>query len=119
MELTRIQSAEPLEFKYKDVIFKIKSRASEGDRLEVLLSARHEGGKLLISQAEYAKTVIKKFVLGWEGVTHEHKPIAYSFELLEEYFPRDPDGHNVLLLLANFIFDHTDIQKKESELKKG
>ena len=100
-----------LEFKWRDVVFKVKPRATSGDRLAVAL--RDE--KTL---ATYSLTLVERFVVGWEGVTQDGKPAPYSFKLLSEHMPSTASD-NALLSLAAFIWEKTDISSGlDKELKK-
>lgn len=116
MELLKPQA--PLKYKHGDVTFLIKPKASSGDRLEIILSgSANSKGAIVVSRADYIRALIKRFVVGWEGVTLDGKEVAYSFELLDENFPKQ-DGDDVMLMLGDFIFRNTDIKSGESELKK-
>ena len=107
----------PLEFKHEDVKFLVKPEATEEDRLEVLLSGRQEGENIVMSRAEYCKTVIRRMVVGWTGVKRKGEDVPYSFDELRN-FPRGT-GRNVLLELGGFIIENTDIAKpKNPDLKK-
>lgn len=116
MELKE-SDAKLLEFKHEDVTFHVKPESTEEDRLEVLLAGRQEGENVVMSRAEYCKTVIRRMVIGWSGVTRKGEPVPYSFDELR-HFPRS-EGKNLLLELGGFIIEHTDISKaKNSNLKK-
>ena len=100
-----------LEFKWQDVVFKIKRTANSGDRLAVALRDQK-------TLATYSLTLVERFVVDWEGVTQEGKPVPYSFKLLSESLPSTVED-NALLALANFIYENTDIAKGMDEgLKK-
>lgn len=117
MELKE-SDVKPLEYKHEDVKFLVKPEATEEDRLEVLLAGRQDGENIVMSRAEYCKTVIRRMVVGWEGVTRKGEAVPYSFEELRN-FPRGT-GKNVLLELGGYIIEHTDIAKpKNPNLKKG
>ena len=107
----------PLKYQHEDVTFLIKPEATEEDRLEVLLAGRQEGENVVTSRAEFCKTVIRRMVVGWEGVTRKGAAVPYSFDELRN-FPRG-SGKNLLLELGHFIIEHTDIAKpKNPNLKK-
>ena len=107
-----------LRFTFEDVIFLVKPEATEEDRLEILLSGRHEGDDIVMSRAEYCKTAIRRMVTGWENVKRGGQDVPYSFEELRN-FPRVA-GKNVLLELGGYIINNTDISKpKDAGLKKN
>ena len=101
----------PLEFKWRDVIFKVKPRANSGDRLAVFMRDQR-------TTAGYSLTLVERMVVDWEGVTQDGKPVPYSFQLLAEHMPSTMQD-NALVALADFIYAHTDIAKGVDEgLKK-
>ena len=116
MELKE-QNITPLTYKHEDVTFHIKPESTDEDRLEVLLAGRQDGENIVMSRAEYCKTVIRRMVVGWEGVSRKGEAVPYSFEELRN-FPWGT-GKNVLLELGGYIIEHTDIAKpKNPHLKK-
>ena len=119
MEL--IRPKEPLEFKYKDVVFLVKAQAADADRMEVLASGTGDGGaRITIPRAEFHRALIRCFVVDWRGVTIDKKEVPYSFEVFMRYFPtHEKKGHSVVVDLANFIVEKTDIFKKDELEKKG
>jgi hypothetical protein len=117
MEL-RKNHQKPLEFKYEDVTFLVKPRASEEDRMLVmLLGEQLPDGNVKFSRPDFCRLVVERMVVGWEGVTRDGKPMPYSFTALSE-FPRI-EGKNVYLEVGAFILQQTDIQKSEAELKNA
>lgn len=118
MELSRAK--EPLKFKYRDVTFLVKPHAVEADRLEIWASGKADDGKIVAPRAEFVKALIRCFVIGWEGVTQDGKPVPYSFETFVNLFPKQPkDETPVFLALGNFIYEKTDIAEQDIDAKNA
>ena len=110
MELEK-HDEKPLEFKWKDVTFKIKPRATAADRLAVAFRDQK-------TVASYSLTLIERMVIDWEGVTLNGQPVPYSFELLSKHLPSTAED-NALIGLAGFIWENTDIGSGlDKDLKK-
>ena len=106
-----------LKFNHDDMVFHVKAEATEEDRLEIILAGRQEGENVVLSRAEYCKTVIRRMVTGWENVKRKGVDVPYSYDELRN-LPRG-NGKNVMLELGGFIIEHTDIAKhKNHSLKK-
>lgn len=113
MEL--LQPNKPLEFVYKDVTFMVKSQCSAGDRAEILLAGENKGnGQVEYSRPAYMKTVLRRMVVGWRGVTVNGQEVPYAWELFDQRFPKD-DG--IMLELFNFVVEHTDLGKHKETVK--
>jgi hypothetical protein len=115
MDIKRLDS-KPLEFVYEDVVFFVKPRATEEDRMFVQLSGTSVGGAVKFSRPEYCKALIQSMVIGWKGVKIDGQEIRYEYELLAD-FPKVKD-RNVYIELGSFILVNTDIKKQDTELKK-
>jgi hypothetical protein len=116
MELLKEES--PLEFSCGDAVFLVKARATAHDKLQLDLCATSVDGNVAnFTQAQFADTVLKLFVVGWKGVTRDGKPAPYSYETLKSSFPSSKEK-DVLLELVSFIVDKTDVFKRDLELKK-
>lgn len=113
MEL--LEPKKPLEFKWKDVTFLVKPFCSAGDKAEILLAGESKGnGQFEFTRATYVKTVLRRMIVGWKGVTLRGQEAPYSFETLDQLFPKD-DG--VFAELFNFIHTHTDVGPHKEALK--
>ena len=116
MEL--VKHSQPLEFKYEDIVFLVKKHANAEDKMEVALSGKRDGNDIFWTRAEYCKTIIRRMVLGWKGVTQDGKEVPYSFDALCE-LPH-VEGRNVFLALGEFVMEHTDIRNsKAKDLKNA
>lgn len=118
MEL--IKPAKPLEFKHGDVTFFIKPNATSHDRFMSVMSGEMKSdGTIAVKRAEFNETILRNFIVGWEGVTQNGKPVPYSWEAFISSWPKEEDGKNIFVELTNFIFDKTDYHSKHEELKKA
>jgi hypothetical protein len=109
----------PLRFKYSDdVFFLVKPHANARD----IFNLRNCGtlkadGAVAIKGGDISDSVLQSFVVGWEGVQVDGKPVSYSWELFISSFPRD-NKRDVFLEVAAFIFEKTDINIKDKTGKK-
>lgn len=115
MEL--IEPSKPLEFIFKDVTFYVKPLCSAGDKAEILLIGENQGrGQVRVSAAAYVQTVLRRMILGWKGVTRQGREVPYSWEVFDQYFPKEDI---VVLPLFNFIIEKTDVGQHKAEIKNG
>ncbi len=100
-----VKAEKDLEFKWKDVTFKVRGVATSEDKFEInVLYGVDKEGKLKVPRSQFYRTAIKRFVKGWEGVTTDGKPVPFSMEALGN-LPIDPDGEDVMILLGSFIIN--------------
>lgn len=109
------EAGKVLEFPWKDVTFLVRARAVEEDRLEVWGIGKTEGDAIVATRADFARTLVRRFVVGWRGVTREGKEVSYSFKSLCESFPVAHGEKSVFLALSDFILTHTDFQESKAE----
>lgn len=117
MEL--IKSDKPLEFKKDGVTFYIKPRATSHDGFMAAMGGemRHDGS-ISMKRAEFNETILRGFIIGWDGVFIDGKPTPYSWESFVTGWPKEETG-NIFVELTNFIFDKTDFHKPHERIKKG
>jgi hypothetical protein len=115
MEL--MKQEKPLELKFEDVKFYIKPRATAFDIFTLRMNSEMNDGVVSLSSKTYYNGVIKSFILGWEGVTIDGKPVPYAWDLLITLFPKGKDK-DVFFELLDFILKNTDLTYKQEELKK-
>lgn len=117
MELRKPQIAR---FVWNDVTFLVNCRASSGDKFAIdtcnVGRKVKRGGTTIreVDQTTFGKLLIQLFVVGWEGVTSEGKPVPYTFEAIDD-LPADPK-RQVLTELCHFILKNVDIFK-DQEIK--
>lgn len=115
MEL--LEPKKPLEFVHKEVTFLVKPHCSAGDRAEILLSGEYKGrGQVEFSRSSYVKTVVRRMLVGWKGVTRGGKEAAYNWEDFDQFYPKDD---TVLMELFNFIYKNTDVGDHKAEVKNA
>ena len=116
MEL--LKQEKPLEFVHKGVKFFIKPHASEHDRFMALMVGDMKAdGSVIMRRSDFNETILRSFILGWEGVTENGKPISYSWEKFVMGWPKE-SGAGVFVELTNFILEKTDYSKSNEEIKK-
>ena len=119
MEL--VQEKAPLRFAWGDVTFLVKPQTTSGDKFEIDMAGRPVGntGQVEFSPAEFYRTLVRQFVVGWEGVTSEGKPVPYSYENLMRLPAQS--GDDVVIRLGIFIVENTDVTggKGEAALKNA
>lgn len=122
MELRRC--TQELEFKWKDVTFKIKAKATRGDQYEMHASMAGdvsvEDGKIIKAKPSHLfPWLIEHFVTGWHGVVDEHgKPVPWALKNLYD-LPAEP-GEDLILILGSYILNHTGVApaREADERKK-
>lgn len=114
MELIKQEIAR---FKHKDVTFLIRTQAVQADTFAM---KQTDTGRIVVKNGKaireadivaWGKLLVRIFVVGWEGVTQDGKPAAYSYDTLESSFPAEL-GDALFEDLANFIFANVSIFKK-------
>lgn len=119
MELQKV--GESVRFKWKDVVFHLRPKATAGDKHElVTLGELNEKGRSVIPQNKLYRKVIERFVTGWEGVTEGGKAVPFSVENMER-LPMD-GKEDVFLVLGGHImatcFPMDDESKKKDSSKQ-
>lgn len=114
-----IRSTETAEFKWKDVTFKFRAKATRGDQYEMHAamagSVGIEDGRLIkVKPGVLYPWVVERFVTDWNGVVDEHgKPVAWSIKNLLD-LPAEP-GEDLVLILGAHIFNHTGLIPSEAD----
>ena len=98
-----------IEFPHQDMAFLVKPHATDFDRFALTMTT---------SSLEYAEAIIRQMVTGWKNVTLAGKPATYSYALMKKAFPISAEK-SVMLQLAEFILDKTDIRPKEDTVAKN
>ncbi len=123
MELLKLNES-PARFPWKDVVFLYRTKVTTEDKFAIDMAGTvMKDGRVEFTVTEFYRTLVKTFVIGWEGVTDGAKPVPYSYDAFTR-LPSDPD-QDVLFKLAIKIgqdtgFLTTPEQKTaETELKNG
>lgn len=115
MELHRQTKGNGLTFKWKDVTFHVREKATAGDQHDlVTLVQSNKDGKAEIPRNRWYRKAIELFVESWEGVTENGSTVPFSLSALES-FPANKE-EDVILLLGSFI--HNNCFKELDESKK-
>jgi hypothetical protein len=116
MEL--VKQSENLVYTYKDIKILVRSKATAGDKFAVEESGKFnsETGKFDFNMVEFYRILVRRFVVGWEGVTDGGKPVAYSYDALSS-LPIDHE-QDFIIKLGMFIADKTGFSKVEAEASK-
>lgn len=117
-----LQKSKLLEYKWKDVVFYIRSQATAGDKHEMVVKMTRESeidkdGKITGKRSDNFPFIIERFVEKWEGVTYENGiAIPWSIENLYK-LPADPK-EDIVILLGSYIFNHTGLAPVDEGKKK-
>lgn len=119
MELLKEKKTEV--FEYQDVKFTIRTNVTVGDKFDFDTSGSiQEGDKITFKPWELYKTMIRLFVISWEGVTKDGEKVLWDFETFMSSFPTDSDGSDLVMKLGNFIADKTGVlRSKQGEERKN
>lgn len=123
MELL-ILDERPAEFKWKDVTFKYRTSVSSEDKFAVDTSGKIlKGDKIEFSFWDFYTTMIRVFVVDWNGVTSSGKPVPYSYETFLKKFPGDLQEDLIMLLGAKIAYATGFLQeekiKEKTKIKNG
>lgn len=118
MELLKPQ--DNLAFHWKDVVFKLRAKATTGDKYalsERFADARDKDGVVQPSKAQAFPFLIERFVVSWSGVTDAHgHPVPWSMEAFYQ-LPADP-SQDIITLLGAYIFNHTGLAEAAEDAPK-
>jgi len=124
MELDK--QTKTVDFKWKDITFKVRAAATRGDRHDknMLLFSHTDGtGKVIPpTLQEVQEFLIRQFVTGWEGVEKGGKAVPFSWENLNGIPDSDVEGidEDVIFLLGNFVSENCGLfSRKEAERKNA
>lgn len=102
---------ELVNFKFKDITFFIRKKASLGDKLFVeALMTEALSAKSITQIPKIGKNLIRQFVCGWDGVTQDGKAVPYSYEILETGLPAEL-ADELIPQLCQFVANNVDILK--------
>lgn len=91
-----------------DVKFFIRAQATVEDKFEVDSTGTWNGqGKFVMSLNLFYRTLVERFVVGWDGVTSGGKAVPYSFAALLA-LPADAT-QDWVIKLGTFIASNTGI----------
>lgn len=109
MELLKTPTTEQLlKFTWNDVTFLVKPRAGAMDKFE--LDTRGDlaaDGTVTMSRTIFYRVLVERFVVGWEGVTEDGRPVPYSFARIER-LPALPDD-DLIFKLGAYIATQTNV----------
>jgi hypothetical protein len=107
-------------FEYKDVKFTIRTNVTVGDKFEFDTSGTiTKDDKIEFKPWELYKTMIRLFVISWEGVTKDGKPVLWDYETFMNSFPTDSEGGDLVMKLGTFISDKTGVLRGANEQRKN
>lgn len=107
MELTK-KAGETATFVWNGVNFHVRAKGTAGDRFELnMLFDVDIQGKVKVPRRELYRTLISRFVTGWDGVEEDGKAVPFSLENLDR-LPVD-GNEDVILLLGSFIFNKSGL----------
>lgn len=122
MELKR--HSQELEYKWKDVTFRIRERATRGDQYDMnaamLEGTEVKDGRVIrTNAARLFPWLIERFVMGWSGVHEGGKPAEWSLANLRA-LPAEP-GEDLIMVLGSYILNHTGIvpEQEHEDRKKS
>lgn len=118
MELLKVDKT-PATFKWQGVTFFYRKHVTVEDKFSVDTSGKvFNGNKIEFKPWEFYKTMIRVFVVGWESVTENGKPIDYSYENLMTRLPANKT-EDLVMLLGHHIAIETGFleDKKADDLK--
>jgi|SRR5713226_5903531 len=110
MELLKPEQ-EPLKLIIGDVTFHVRSNLTARDKLAMDMIGEYVNGVFVLDKVSLFEKLIELFVVGWEGVTENGKPVPYSFKTFMTRFPGDV-AQDWLLRLGGFIMDSLGLVKK-------
>ena len=116
MELLGIVKPDQLlKLKWQDITFLVKPYASQEDKFIIATSGiiNDDGSTVVETRGLYA-TLVRRFVVGWEGVTSEGKPVDYDFSLFSR-LPAVPGETNAVFAVGTFIAENTDALGKRKD----
>jgi len=118
-----LKQSNELEYKWHDVVFKIRSKATTGDKHKIVeavseMTELRKNGSFNTEIVKIAPLLVSMFVIGWSGVVDGNgDEISWSLENLYA-LPSDPK-EDIVLTLGTFIMNNTDaIIDKNATVKK-
>lgn len=115
----------PARYEWKDgVVFLYRTKVTTEDKYAVDTAGQlMKDGTIQFNPWDFYRSLIKVFVIGWEGVTVDGKPAPYSYDAFSR-LPADPDQDIVMKLAIKIaqdtgFFKSDEQTKKEADLKNG
>ena len=123
MELLKLNQS-PARFPWKDVTFLYRTSVTTQDKFTIdTAGSLLKDGSIEFHPWELYRALIRTFVVGWEGVTEDGKPVPYSYDAFSR-LPSDPDQDLVLKLGIKIGTDTgflktPEDRQAEADLKNG
>lgn len=101
----------PARFEHSGIALLIKTRASIGDKIEAeAITAQVAAAKSIMELPKIGRDLVRMFVVGWEGVTADGKPVPFNYGLIYSAFPAELTD-TLMPALYQFILANVDILK--------
>ena len=102
----------PARFEHSDLVLLVKTKASVGDKMAVeQLLANIRNARTIDNLPKTGKELVRLFVVGWEGVTQDGKPVPFQYDLLYSGLPAAL-ADTLMPALYKFIQANVDILTK-------
>lgn len=119
MELLKDKKTEAFQYG-QGVKFIIRTNVTVGDKFEFDTAGTiSDGDKISFKPWEMYKTMIRLFVVAWEGVTKEGQPVPWNYEMFMESFPTNEDGSDLVMKLGSFIAEKTGMLSIKGDERKN
>lgn len=116
MELLKQQ--ENAEFKIGDITFYIRTQMTVRDKFEMDIIGEYVDGHFQMKKGALIYKLVELFVVGWNGVTEDSKPVPYSYETLITRLPGDA-SKDIIIAIGSFIIDRLKIGVKADDEKNA
>lgn len=116
MEL--LKPKDHLTYSIGDVKFFIRSQLTARDKFRIGIMGDYKDGVFKVARGEVFEKCIEIFVVGWDGVTEDGKPVPYSFDAFMTRIPGDV-AKDWILKLGVFIVHELGLISKEAEEAKN
>lgn len=116
MEL--LKPKDNLTFSIGDVKFFIRPQMTVRDKLELDMLGDYDNGVFQVKKGDIIAKLVELFVVGWDGVTEDGKPVPYSYRTFAERLPADM-ARDWMLNLGTFIFEQLGLGKTEQGAVKN
>ena len=113
MELLKQEIAE---FKFRDVVFKVRTKATIADAL--LMNYLLENCRTKEGAMDSGKELPRLFIVGWEGVKRCGEPVPFDYDLIYSEFPAEM-CNEMIPALYKFVTENVDVLKAASAVQLG
>lgn len=118
MELLKEKSTEV--YVHEDVKFTIRTNVTVGDKFELdTAGSIADKDEITFKPWEFYKTMLRLFVISWEGVSVDGKPVPWNFDTFMSSFPASGDGSDLVMKLGSFIAEKTGVLRGTGEERKN